>query len=247
MNSFLPSLSSTLQQLQGVNSKIEVVAPNESQDRLSTALRQDFGKVPSELRIHYARTEEIQNRCIELVVEAERQEATILMSGNVLTMLDGTVAEISAWVARHPKIGFASPVVVDQNDLVVEAGSITDGNGGWIPLFAGDRLHSWGVFGGPLWYRNVQVASPYIVAFKSAPAAKAALHLRKPDGKLQGLSQMLSHVLIQNNFRGVSIPTARAQLALGGLLPKCKFTPDFRKDAFSHPEFSSVAPVLLRI
>jgi hypothetical protein len=87
------------------------------------------------------------------------------------------------------------------------------------PLFRSAPLRSWGVFGGPLWTRNVEAASPYLLALRTADIVEALA--QGPSADWRGLFHGLCRALTARapQARGVVDAGARALLAPGGAWP----------------------------
>jgi O-antigen biosynthesis protein len=189
-----------------------------------------------------------QNTKLATLNEAATQDTAdviLFVSGQVIRFQPEWIQELSGWVLGHPEIGFASAVVLTNNNIVVEAGLVVDKNGNGSPLLRGRNLFSWEIFGGALWYRNCTASSPWAIAFSSE-------HYKSLGG-LPIDSPSIQHSIIKlcqasnaTNKRGLSNPHARAYL---GDIPKNdvpKFDDSLADDPYFHHAFASVVPLKLK-
>lgn len=137
--------------------------------------------------------------------------------GDLLALSAECFEDLIGWVECHPQVGFCTGVVVASDDTVIEAGCVMDEKDGSASLFAGDRLHSWGIFGGALWYRNVASANPYLISFKLPPEAERSdVVLSGLDAVARVVKEMCRNA-ISGGLRGVVAPKVRGVLADDGV------------------------------
>ncbi|MBD1878298.1 glycosyltransferase [Coleofasciculus sp. FACHB-T130] len=186
---------------------------------------------------------------LETLAKAAKKEPTdvvLFVSGEITRFQEGWIQELSGWVLSHPNIGFATALILTEENIVVEAGIIVDQYGNGSPLLRGRNLYSWEIFGGALWYRNCTASSPKAVAFSYD-------HYLTLDGLPTNVSSLSSAMIKlcqasrRKNKRGLVNPHARAFLKD---LPNDDI-PEFHEsladDPYFHPAFDSVAPLKLRL
>jgi hypothetical protein len=84
-------------------------------------------------------------------------------------------------------------------------------------LFHGEHLLHWGLFGAPLWRRNVETASPYLLAMRTSEAARVLEDLA--GGLREVFHTACARLTGCGLRRGVVEPTARVMLASDGGYP----------------------------
>ena len=170
-----------------------------------------------------------------------RAPAVLLIDCSVVGFTRHSLRDLAGWVLRHPEIGFATSVVVLEDDTVVESGWVVGIGGGAQPLFRGTPLRHWGPFGGPLWCRNVSAAGDSAIAFKRD---RLKLDMYRGMDWRRALIGLCADSR-GNDRRGVVVPYARATV---GKMPELVDVWDdsMRDDPYFHPEFQSVVPLLLR-
>ena len=157
----------------------------------------------------------------------------------------GELATLFRWCRNHPHLGFVSPVIVTANDVVVEAGRVLGDSGRDYPLFSGEPLRSWGVFGGALWHRNVSFGSCYFTTFSTAAVKECLIGQASPVANLSELYRRLAVI----GKRGLSLPSVRLsvseEIAASEAMPCDVDT--FEIDPYAHPEFVGVSPFRFRM
>ncbi|MFZ4547054.1 MAG: glycosyltransferase [Bacteroidales bacterium] len=93
--------------------------------------------------------------------------AIVFLSARINILSANWLTELVGWVIKHPEIGFATGIILDENDRFVESGLVSDEQSNWTPIFRGSPLNGWGWSGGPLWYRNISACNPWIVALNA--------------------------------------------------------------------------------
>jgi O-antigen biosynthesis protein len=154
-------------------------------------------------------------------------ESLILLDGKSVEFSATIVEELSGWASMH------------------EAGRVVGNGGESAPLFAGEPLYSYGLFGGPLWYRNTRACSPLAVAIST----KEIFSLR--DGQIVGANteDSFAHFcmsLTSRGKRGVINPFARIQFLTP---PEANWQNDgvrYHQDPYFSPVFDSVSPLRLK-
>jgi hypothetical protein len=173
------------------------------------------------------------------------QSVTVFLDGDGQVLTPDALQQLSGWLYDGSAISFASGVAVYDGDIVVEAGCVTDQMGVTHSLFRGERLLHWGPFGGPLWRRNVDTASPYLLAMRTSEAARV---LEELAGGLQEVFHEACARLTEDGVRrGVVEPTARVMLASGGGYPPALQGSVGDCGGFFHPELaiSSAGKIVL--
>jgi hypothetical protein len=170
-------------------------------------------------------------------------DAVIVVSGIVKSLSKGWLGELIGWVSCAPNVGFASALILDKNNLVVEAGSVVDSFGNASPMFRGSPLRHWGILGGPLWYRNCRAAYPWAVAF-------TATSYQESGGIKDHWSWAKSFINLGVSIHdtgklGMVTPHARATLGEAMLPPVPEFHSSLKDDPYFHPSLSSVSPLTL--
>ena len=206
-----------------------------SQTDLSTKFDKLFNKIP----IYFVQIKDgCKTSAIDKAISAQKAPTVLLISALVIRLGKNTIKELSAWVLKHPEIAFASALIQLENEIVVEAGQILGDNGVTQPLFRNEHLYHYGVFGGPLWHRNVSAAGDFAIAFK-----RDRLDLSKHHAL--PFEEALTKACVASRgetHRGVVVPPARAYL---GKMPKTKGTwsDSMKFDPYFHPAFCSVLPI----
>lgn len=182
---------------------------------------------------------------INRILKAENLacRAFLFCSAKVNLKAFAWMKEMTGWVTLHPGIGFASGILLDEQDRVAEAGLITDEFSNGFPLFRGSPIRQWGWFGGPLWYRNVTACNPWIAAVNALMLKEAGYFdesLDWPDTFVQ-MCRKLHHL----GYRGLLNPHVRGRISPSELSPVPQFNPAVVDDPYSHPAFTSVVPFRL--
>jgi O-antigen biosynthesis protein len=148
--------------------------------------------------------------------------------------------ELAGWVSHHPSIAWASAVILDLDSRVLEAGRVLGDNDESAPLFRDSYLHSYGWFGGPLWYRNASAASPVAIAIKTSLLADALARLpAQQHANFAGLCR----VLREGGLRGLVNPHARAHLRKPTEFEWRNEGHIYAADPYFNPSFSQVSPL----
>ena len=197
---------------------VHVLLTPEQSWRFSSAWRKKWGRLPSWCRLIPILGDDPATTCLEILADA-RESATVLLDGGLLVCTPGALAQLGGWMQQDGPIAFASGVTVENDDKVMEAGCVVDQAGVAHPLFRGEALRQWNVFGGALWHRNVETASPYILALRTADLRRILA-----DAPRGGWQQMVHHVCRtlaaeREDGRGVVDPNARAIIAPAAAYP----------------------------
>ena len=181
--------------------------------------RKSRGPMPDWCHIHPVLGADPVATCLPLL-EVAPEDVTTILDGALLVYTPGALRQLAGWLYPGSAIAFASGVTVESDDHVIEAGCVLDGAGVAHPLFRSEALRRWNLFGGPLWHRNVEVASPYMLAFRTAEVKEALAGIT--EGSWQHRFHDVCEALIRSraNGRGVVDPTARALIAPGLAFPQ---------------------------
>lgn len=128
----------------------------------------------------------------------------------------GALGQLAGWLHGDGPISFASGVTLESDERVIEAGCVRDEAGVAHPLFLGEHLRRWGVMGGPLWHRNVDTASPYLLALRTRDVVQTLRTAVGSDWQRALQGACLSAAAGRQGGRGVVDPTARAIVSKGG-------------------------------
>lgn len=182
---------------------------------------------------------------LKLILPLSECKTMVLLDGSAHGFSSGVIDEIGGWVTEHPDISWASALAVDSQQNVCEAGRLMSLDGRSAPLFAGSPLHSYGWFGGPLWYRNSSACSPYAVAMRRNDVARALEELNMPErGKVDfpGFCRKLS----VDGRRGLINPFARIYFEQAPEKDWVNEGTLFHSDPYFSSAFSQVSPLELR-
>ncbi|MCX7042050.1 MAG: glycosyltransferase [Gammaproteobacteria bacterium] len=177
---------------------------------------------------------------LSAVVDDLHGEAVILIDGRVEGLSQTLPRELAGWVSHHPAIAWASAVILDLDSRVIEAGRVLAEDDESAPLFRDSYLHSYGWFGGPLWYRNASAASPIAIAIKVSALAAA---LPKIPAQQAGNFATLCRVLREGGLRGLVNPHARAHLREPTESLWRNEGHVYAADPYFNPSFSQVSPL----
>lgn len=182
--------------------------------RFLSAWRSRHGAWPRWCEVHRILGHDPVATCLGLLAKA-REPVTVFLDGGMLVHTPGALRQLGGWLYDDSPIAFASGLTVENDDRVIEAGCVLDDAGVAHPLFRDAPLRRWGVLGGPLWQRNVDTASPYILALRTGETVEA---LRKLPG--MDWQRAFQHVCVtlaaqREQGRGVVDPSARAIIAPG--------------------------------
>ena len=177
---------------------------------------------------------------LSAVVDDLHGDAVLLVDGRVEGLSQTLPQELAGWVGHHPSIAWASAVILDLDSRVLEAGRVLGDNDESAPLFRDAYLHSYGWFGGPLWYRNASAASPVAVAIKASLLAGALAEVPPPQ---PANFATLCRVLREGSLRGLVNPHARAHLREPTESEWRNEGHFFAADPYFNPSFSQVSPL----
>ncbi len=181
------------------------------------------------------------NSKLATLADAARQDTAdvvLFVSGQVVRFQEGWIQELSGWVFNHPDIGFASALILTNQNIVVEAGLVVDKDGNGSPLFYGNKLYSWEIFGGALWYRNCSASSPWAVAFSYEHYLSLG-GLSTNSFSVQDAMIKLCQASRATNKRGLVNPHARAFLIDLPDNITLKYDDSLAYDPYFHPAFGS--------
>ena len=188
------------------------------------------------------------NWCTALgaALSGDSAETTLLLAGDTTGISETLVEELSGWVAQHPDITWASAIALSLDSTTVyEAGRVVSEDHQSAPLFSGAPLHTFGWFGGPLWYRNTLACSPYAIAVKTCDARRVLPRLASNDGSRDNFVEFCLE-LSSEGRRGVVDPFARVHFSR---LPEKTWPNDgylFHSDPYFNPAFDRVSPLRLK-
>ena len=177
--------------------------------------RARFGELPAWCRVRPVLGDVPFDACLQALDEAV-EAVTVFLDGTLLVHTPGALRQLAGWLYEGGPIAFASGVTVETDEKVIEAGCVLDQAGIAHPLFHGAPLRVWGLFGGALWHRNVDAASPYMLALRTRDAATALREARGADWR--GAFHRICLALTQARGpqgRGVVDASARAVIAEG--------------------------------
>ena len=198
---------------------VDVLLTPEQRWRFASSLRRRGAAIPAWCRLVPILGDDPVAACLSLLDAAE-EAVTLFLDGGLLVCTPGALDQLAGWVEGDGPIAFASGVTVEEGDRVVEAGCIVDEAGVAHPLFRGEALRSWSLFGGTLWHRNVEAASPHLLALRTADARRALAAV--PAGGWRERFHLACQMLVEERGaggRGVVDPNARAILAAGVIPP----------------------------
>ncbi len=165
----------------------------------------------------------------------------MFLNGSVQRLAPSSLRELTGWVALHPEIAFATGIALTEEERVLEAGRVCSQDGHSAPLFRDTPLRHWGVFGGPLWYRNVRTAYPYLAGCKRQAwiRTKASQAGRSwPEEFAARCRAMFSPAA-----RGVVTPYARAYMAYAVYESTPVRDASYEDDPYFHPALRSLFPL----
>ena len=193
---------------------VEVLLTPADSWRFSSSWRKTRGRLPSWCRLTPILGDDPVGPCLERLAGA-REAVTVFLDGGLLVCTPGALTQLAGWMQRDGPIAFASGVTVLDDDRVVEAGCVLDEAGVAHPLFRGEPLRQWNLFGGALWRRNVEAASPYLLAFRTPEIVRALAGA--PCGGWPQTFHAACQTLVAGRpgGRGVVEPNARAVIAPG--------------------------------
>ena len=196
--------------------------------------------------IDWLSIEENKYEAINCIVNEARHDSILFLSGKVQDFHDNWLGELTAWVTNNPSIGFASALVLTKNNIVVESGLVVDKFNNTYPLFYGEPIHNYGIFGGPLWYRNCSASSPWAVAFNIQDYRKV--------GGLDDKSSSFNHAIVQlcqailkTGKRGMVNPHSQVFLENLPATHLPEFDNSLFQDPYFHPQLNPVFPLSLKI
>ena len=173
-------------------------------------------RLPAWCRVHHLVGQDPVAACAALLADAP-EAVTLFVDGGLLVHTPGALAQLAGWLHGDGPIAFASGVTVESDERVIEAGCVRDEAGVAHPLFHGEHLRRWGVMGGPLWHRNVETASPYLLALRTRDVVGALRVAGGCDWRTALQDACLAAVAARDGGRGVVDPTARAIVSKAGV------------------------------
>lgn len=181
---------------------------------------------------------------LKQVALSAQENWIVLCSPSILSATPDWVDDLVGWLCQDPAIAFSTPLIVNEAGSVVESGRVVDDQGRGHPLFRGAALRSWGVFGGPLWHRNVRAGAPWCLAFRREALARAlSRHEVRSDDSDWTTNVCLD--AINNRDRGVVVPPIRITIDDAGIPPPPPFDPSLANDPYFHPAlYSATEPRL---
>ena len=137
---------------------------------------------------------------------------TLVVDSGVAQMTPGALSQLAGWMEREGSIAFAAGLILTSEDTVLESGCAADEAGVDHPLFRGERLRAWNALGGVMWHRNVEAASPYLLALRTADIRRMLPAVAR--GAWRQSFHRLCRALAdeRQGGRGVIDPSARAIL-----------------------------------
>lgn len=197
---------------------VDILLTPKDRWRFSSAWRTSRGGMPPWCRLVPILGLDPMETCLG-VLAGVREPVTVFLDGGLLVCTPGMLAQLGGWVQHDGPIAFASGVTVENDDRVVEAGCVLDEAFVAHPLFRGEPLRQWNVFGGALWHRNVETASPYLLALRTSDARRA-LAAAPRGGWREGFHQACRMLVMEReNGRGVVDPNARAIMESSAIPP----------------------------
>ena len=171
-----------------------------------------------------------------------RSSVVVTLNASTTQLAPNSLKELIGWTLLHPEIAYASALLLTEHDVVLEAGRILGDDHQTLPLFYQSNLFEYGIFGSPLWYRNVSAVSINFSAFKRlAWDDDERIHLSFAETMTHYCSQVR-----QLGYRGLVNPYARAYFD-DNLTEDCvEYNASFARDPYFHPEFESFAPLRLK-
>ena len=168
-------------------------------------------------------------------VRSGNEEWVVLVIPGVVGATPDWIDELVGWLCQDPAIAFSTPLILDTAGLVVESGRVVDASGRGHPLFRGASLRSWGVFGGPLWHRNVRAGSPWGIAFRRAALARALEQLDLSDCDPNWSTALCLHAL-GDGGRGVVVTPTKLTIEVKSIPSPPPFDPTLADDPYFHPD-----------
>jgi SAM-dependent methyltransferase/uncharacterized protein GlcG (DUF336 family) len=209
----------------------------------AAAVMRDFATVwPSRIAFEHDSTGGLAGRLVAAARDAG-PPILVLIDGRARFVGELAVQEVGRWVNGAPSIAWAAGIAHDRNEIVQEAGRVATPAGTSAPLFRGERLRSWGWFGGALWHRNASAALPFVFSVRRKDLAR----LTPSDG--HSFDRWWTMACLDwraNGRRGVITPHARIVLDdAEGMGSGTPFDEAMRTDPYFHPAFCSVSPLRL--
>ena len=175
------------------------------------------------------------------------RSSIIFLSGKIQNFSNNWVEELIGWVNNNPNIGFTSALVLTQDNIVVEAGLVVDQLNNIYPLFRGEPIHHYGIFGGPLWYRNCDASSPWAVAFNYQDYKKACELFSSTSCSWSDSITQLCQIIRKQGKRGMVNPHCRAFLSSLPEFNSYTFDDSIHMSQYFHPQLSPTFPLTLKI
>jgi len=170
--------------------------------------------------------------------------AIVFIDGRLQSITPNWLEQLAGWVLGNDAIGFAGSLLLTPRDEIIEAGRIVGNDGASAPLFQGMPLYKTGMFGSPLWYRNVTAAGAHAIAFRRS------LWSARPNSGYNGnwQSTFVRQCIAARNSgaRGLIDPHVRAYRDIRTEDQDHQWDETFQDDPYFHPAFKSLAPLKLR-
>jgi glycosyltransferase involved in cell wall biosynthesis len=178
-------------------------------------------------------------------VEYNDRRAVLLLDGSAVGMSADLVEELAGWVTQHPDISWSSAIAMNADGTVYEAGRVVASDYQSAPMFNGSPLYSFGWFGGPLWYRNAQAASPYAVAMNARDIELALSGIDEAMEQEPSFAQFCLS-LTSNGRRGLIDPFAKVYFDKPPESHWPNHGPLYHSDPYFNPAFEQVSPLRLQ-
>ncbi len=125
-----------------------------------------------------------------------------------------------------------------------EAGRVVAKDYQSAPMFHGSPIFSFGWFGGPMWYRNAQAASPSAIAINACDIRIALSKIDERKSELSSFTQFCVD-LTSNGRRGLINPFAKVYFKGS---PEAQWSNEgklYHDDPYFSPVFDQVSPLRL--
>ncbi|MFT4060538.1 MAG: glycosyltransferase [Legionella sp.] len=187
--------------------------------------------LPGGIPLHVLQAQSNHSLSVAEAILIGTAPAVLLMDYCVSGLSPDSLQDLTGWVLKHPEIGFTTPLILLNNETVVEAGRVVGDGYQSQPLFQGMPLRQWGPIGGPLWYRNVSAGSARAIAFKRTEC-NLGLYASLPID--EAVVACCAEILTKG-FRGLVSPHARIQVDEMLLSNNSNWNESMRHDPYFHP------------
>jgi O-antigen biosynthesis protein len=168
----------------------------------------------------------------------------VFLCGNIIAMLPETLPDLASWVSQHPSIGFATGIIVDKKDTVIDAGMYYSKSGHCVPFFKNDYLYSYGIFGGPLWHRNISCCSPHLVAIRNEIFIRVAT-AQNENCSISAFILKCCKETYNKRLRGLVVPCVRAVASDDWIEIPLQLSNTDNSDPYFHPYLADLNPLRL--